>query len=726
MQPFPHAHPVNHAPALWHPAPDCPRTGFAVVLFRRRLPASPRATTLWVTASQRFELYLDGALIARGPARSDPWRWNVTRVRLPRLATGRHLLAARVTHFGPFGGNGQLGDNGFFLVAGDLPAGDWRCWHDQSREGGHPARWGQRGFVYDVGTGETVHGDRVPWGWETTGFNDADWPVARVVCPQPVDEWGNIPLKHILQPDPLPAMEERIQRFPGFQPLTVPARTTQRVLLDMRELTNAYPVLTVSGGQGSRLQIVSAESPFTGVGHAKGNRDLTAGKQLWGQGDEFRPDGGRHRQFTTLWFRAFRYLELTITTADQPLRLEDVHARFTGYPLRQRARFSAYRQFWDVSWRTARLCAHETFFDCPHYEQMQFPGDTRVQAVFHYLLANDDRLARKAIDDFHASRTPSGLLRCKFPTRSMQTLPTYALYWIGMLHDFRVYRGDRDFLRRYLPAAHDVMAWFADRVRRDGMLGRIDYAPFMDWTEPFRCGNAPQDADGGSAILTLLYAEACQWLAGLEPDRATQWRQQARSLVRATLRHCWDARRRLLADTAGQASFSVHAQVQAILAGAWPATRARAILDRALDDRTITQPGTFYYRYYVMQALKRAGLRERFFALLAPWEQCLHDTGLTTWPESCGDDARSDCHAWSVSPPIEFLQTVLGVEPDPAVDGFARITFQPTLGPLAEVTGTIPTPHGPIRVRLARGQRPQLDSPVPVRACRQDRAATIL
>jgi hypothetical protein len=490
-------------------------------------------------------------------------------------------------------------------------------------------------------------------------------------------------------------------------------------LLDMRELTNAYPVLTVSGGKGSRLQMVSAESPFTGVGHVKGNRNVTAGKHLWGQGDEFRPDGGRHRQFTTLWFRAFRYLELTIATGDQPLRLEDVHARFTGYPLRQRARFSAYRPFWDVSWRTARLCAHETFFDCPHYEQMQFPGDTRVQAVFHYLLANDDRLARKAIDDFHASRAPSGLLRCKFPTRSMQTLPTYALYWIGMLHDFRVYRGDRDFLRSYLPAAHDVMAWFAHRVRRDGMLGRIDYAPFMDWTQPFHCGNAPQDPDGGSAILTLLYAEACRWLAGLEPDRASQWRQQARSLVRATLRHCWDARRRLLADTAGHAGFSVHAQVQAILAGAWPAKQARAILNRALDDTTITQPGTFYYRYYVMQALKRAGLRERFFALLAPWEQCLHDTGLTTWPESCGDDARSDCHAWSVSPPIEFLQTVLGVEPDPAVDGFARITFQPTLGPLAEVAGIIPTPHGPIRVRLARGQRPQLDSPVPVRACRQ-------
>ena len=761
MCPFPHGHPINHTPALWHPAPDCPRDGFAVVLFRRSFTVA-RRTTLWVTTSQRFELFLDGHRIARGPARSDPWRWNVSRVVIP---AGQHVLAARVTHFGQFGGLGQMGGPGFFLVctepvvgAASTPRPDqviaaegWRCWHDQSRLGGHPSMWGKRGFTYDVGAGETVRGELVPWGWETPGFDDSAWPVAKVVCKESANPWGNLPLQHILQPDPLPAMEERVQRFPSFQPVSVPANTAQRVMLDMRELTNAYPVLTVSGGKGSRIQMVSAESPFTGEGFAKGHRDITDGKHIWGQCDEFLPDGGRQRRFTTLWFRAFRYLELTITTAAEPLTLDDVHALFTGYPMKPQARFSAYRQFWDVSWRTARLCAHETFFDCPHYEQMQFPGDTRVQAVFHYLIANDDRLARKAIDDFHASREPSGLLRCKWPSRANQILPTYALYWIGMLHDFRVYRGDRDFLRRYLPAANGVMEWFAQRVRRDGMLGRIDYAPFMDWTKPFACGNAPQDAAGGSAILTLLYAEACQWMAWLEPGNATRWRQQSRSLIHATLRQCWDAQRGSLADTSGRTSFSVHAQVEAILAGAWPATKARRVLETALCESevsrgsgllpatgpgnrgqkaaptttpttAITPVGTFYYRYYVMQALKRAGLRDRFFELLAPWAKVLDGTGLTTWPEGGTDASRSDCHAWSVSPAIEFLQTILGVEPDPSADGFARITFNPTLGPLEKVAGKVPTPHGPITVRLQRGRRAELDSPVPVRGAGSGRS----
>jgi len=285
-------------------------------------------------------------------------------------------------------------------------------------------------------------------------------------------------------------------------------------------------------------------------------------------------------------------------------------------------------RFWHVSWRTARLCAHETFFDCPHYEQMQFPGDTRVQAIFHYLIADEDRLARKAIDDFHASRVPEGLTLCKYPSQRAQILPTYSLYWIGMLHDFRVYRGDLEFLRRYLPGAREVMAWFERRLRPDGMLGRLDYAPFVDWARDFQCGNAPQDPDGGSAILTLLLAQACQWMAGLEsacgfPQLTGRWSRMGRDLVKATLRVCWDARRALLADTAQRRSFSLHAQVEGILAGAWPQAKARAILCKALDDEAITQPGTFYYRYYVAQALKRVGERRRFFDLLSPWEKCL-------------------------------------------------------------------------------------------------------
>jgi hypothetical protein len=756
MDRFPPAHPVLYTSCIWHPDSNVPREGYAVVLFRRKftLPKAARNVRLWVSASQRFILHLDGKIIARGPSRSDPERWNCPAVDVGVLSAGRHVLAATVFHMGSHAGKAQLGGPGFFLLHAEgmdlsrrLDTGTgWKCFHDVSRTPVVKHCWAKKTPHDVVGSGERVDAKKYPWGWERIGFVDKDWPQAWIVCRAARDDWGNRPLGHVLRPDPLPPMEERSQRFTrvveapeglrdrltrwleGPGRVVVPSRTHWRIVLDLGAVTNAYPLLKVSGGKGSHIRMVSAEAPYLDSTYAKGDRDKTDGANIWGHRDDFHPDGGRHRTFTTLWFRSFRYVELVIQTAENPLSLESFETLFTGFPLSSTERFvpdarhrNSCARMLDISWRTARLCAHETFFDCPHFEQAQFEGDSRVQAVFHYLLAGEDRLARKAIDDFHASRTEEGLLLSHFPARTPQVIATFSLFWIGMLHDFRVYRGDAAFLRRYMPCAREILAWFDFHTRADGLLGFIAHAPFMDWTGDFKCGNAPQDTDGGSSILTLLFASACGWMAELEnvcgyPELTNRWRRMHRRLVKTTMNSCWDARRGLLADTPLKRTFSVHAQVQAILVGALRSSHARKVLRRAIDATGVTQVGTLYYRYYVAQAMKACGWREGFFDLLRSWETLLEGTGLTTWPES-DKNPRSDCHAWSVTPAIEFLQTILGIEPDPRSHGFSSMQFHPTLGPLSEASGTVPTPHGDVRVKIRRdgirGVDVELYTPVP-------------
>ena len=76
--------------------------------------------------------------------------------------------------------------------------------------------------------------------------------------------------------------------------------------------------------------------------------------------------------------------------------------------------------------------------------------------------------------------------------------------------------------------------------------------------------------------------------------------------------------------------------------------------------------------------------------------------GLTTFAERMdlpNNPSRSDCHAWSASPNIEMLRTVLGV--DSAAPGFARVLVRPHLGKLAFVEGSVPHPKGAIEVRVA-------------------------
>lgn len=202
-----------------------------------------------------------------------------------------------------------------------------------------------------------------------------------------------------------------------------------------------------------------------------------------------------------------------------------------------------------------------------------------------------------------------------------------------------------------------------------------------------------------------------------------RWKRLAGSLRQSTQRLCWDAKRGLLADTARRNSFSQHAQVLAVLAGLWPARRSARVLQRALADSSVQGPGTLYFRYYLAQALRQAGLVAELYHLLGLWDQVLEGTGLSTWPESDGD-ARSDCHGWSVTPPLEFLQGILGVCPDPSADGMSRLILDPFPGPLQQARGLVPTPHGPVRIAWKRADphlQITLDSPVPLHVAALDR-----
>ena len=120
-------------------------------------------------------------------------------------------------------------------------------------------------------------------------------------------------------------------------------------------------------------------------------------------------------------------------------------------------------------------------------------------------------------------------------------------------------------------------------------------------------------------------------------------------------------------------------------------------MQRILTDTTITQ-ATYYFGYYVLEALNRAGMGDRYVEQLEPWQTMLA-IGLTTTPEE-PDPTRSDSHAWSAHPNYGLLATVLGIRP--AESGFRSVSITPQLGSLRHAEGTVPHPYGDIDVALVR------------------------
>ena len=712
--------------AHWISVPGAPPFDYGVYHFRRafELPSKPASFSIHVTADNRYQLFVNGERVGAGPARGDLNHWRYETYDIARLLKpGKNVLATLVWNFGTQAPMAQVTHQTGFLLAGEMvdtgPA--WKCIRDEAYEPEPVTRKLLPDGYYVAGPGDRVIAARYPWGWEQPGFDDSGWKAPLVGAAGGPRDSVDSPSRWMLVPRSIPMPDDRPQRLArvrlaqGITPpagfpaavaaFTIPARTRAELLLDQDYLTTAYPELEVSGGAGAVITLGYAEALFLPGTNRKENRNEVEGKQFQGYQDVFIADGGAGRIFRPLWWRTYRYLRLVVETQAEPLTITDLRGVSTGYPFVGKARFDAgseeLQRTLDAGWRTARLCAHETYMDCPYYEQLQYAGDTRVQALVSLYMTGDGRLMRNAIEQLDSSRTAEGATYSRAPSRLQQYIPPFSLWWIGMLHDYWMYQDDPVFVREMLPGVRAVLAFFAAHQKPDGSLGRLPWWNYVDWTREWPGGVPPAGPDGSSAPLDLQLLLATQWAVRLEAALGTkalaaEYDAEAAKLRATVHNRYWDPSRRLFADTQDKSHYSQHAQALAVLAGAVQGAEARELIDRAAGDASLVQC-SIYFRYYLHAALAAAGSGDRYLDMLGEWRGQLA-RGLTTWAESF-EPSRSDCHAWGSSPNIELFRTVLGI--DSAAPGFRHVLIQPSLGKLTRVSGAIPHPKGEVAVSLA-------------------------
>ena len=728
--------------AKWIVAPGTDPFGFGVYHFRKPLdlPEQPRRFVVHVTADNRYQLRVNGNRVVCGPARGDLNHWRYETVDLaPFLRAGRNVVAAVVWNYGDLAPEAQTTWRTGFLIQGGT-ADEKAVNSDESWKAARNAAYSPIPFThaqlrgyYVVGPGERVEGAKYPWDWERPEYDDSSWAAAQPAVPDGRSNGSpraspDAPNRWLLVPRTIPLMEERPERlaavrqavgvsvpsaFPAAPAaFTVPARTRARVLLDVAKLTTAYPVLQYSGGAGATIKMGYAESLYLpkAEGGDKGNRNEVDGKEFIGNYDLVVADGGQDRLYSPLWWRTYRYLELTIETQAEPLLIEDLYGIYTGYPFERKqqvdARSPLVEQILDVGWRTARLCAHESYMDCPYYEQLQYAGDTRIQALVSLYAAGDGRLMKNAIAHLNDSRTAEGATMSRAPTRQQQYIPPFSLWWIGMVHDYFMYVDDPAFVQEMLPGVRAVLGFFAAHQKDNGSLGAMPWWNYVDWTPEWQNGVPPREADGSSAPLDLQLLLAYDWATHLEETLgsralAAEYRAAAARLRQAIRSLYWDAGRRLFADTPAHKQYSQHSNVLAVLSGVTSGNEARDLVTRILADTTLVRC-SYYFRHYLHSAVNLVGEGDRYLDLLGDWESML-SRGLTTFAERYeqpGNPTRSDCHAWSASPNFEIFRTVLGI--DTAAPGFQRVRIRPFPGRLERVAGSIPHPKGEISVKIER------------------------
>jgi hypothetical protein len=727
--------------ASWITHPTAPLRDPVVLHFRRTLtlPAVPASYVVRVSADNRFILWVNGKRVGDGPARGDLGHWRYEKFDLaPLLQPGDNLVTATVWNWGVFAPIAQMSDRTAFLVeseaTGDGSISTPGGWMVEEESGQRPLDRKSVSFLtyFASGPGEEIDASKYDWSWNAPTVAGGHWvkpgdPMRDSMFPNATNHahsadttgdnfWGLVPdeLPHMEYSETSPGLVVSVDGSVGggplrVNPLPVSARRQAHIILDRKTLTTAYPRLTVTGGKGAKIRLTYSEALYD-KDKKKADRDAVDGRQAYGLNDLFLPDGGDHRVFEPLWWRTWRYLQLDIETADQPLTLESLTANFSAYPFEERAKLTTgdpgLDKIWEISWRTARLDAHETYMDTPYYEQLQYIGDTRIQALISYTVGGDDRLGRQALEAFNDSRIPEGITRSRYPSSLPQNIPTFSLLWIGMLRDWWMYRPDPAPVRESLEGTRSVLDWFAQHERPDGLLEKLPWWSFIDWVPS---GETPTyDSHGESCITTLQYLGALNDALDLEdalgdPVLAGRYRDRAAHVKAAIYGKCWNAERKLLADNPDQKVYSQQANILGVLLDVIPQDEQKNVLKQMLGIEPGTTPNgtlsaSYYFRFYLARALEHAGMADEYLNSLEPWRKLL-PLHFSTWPEIPGD-TRSDSHAWTSHPIYDLLTLVAGIEP--ASPGFAAVRIAPHLGNLPSLTASFPHPEGLIEVKYEK------------------------
>lgn len=741
--------------AKWITHPDLSGGEHAVVLFRKKfsLIDRPQQFIISVSADNHYRLYVNGKKVGFGPQLSDIRHWRYETIDIaPYLQAGENVLAAEVINWGYFRFFGMQSVHTGLVVNGfsekeqvvNTLGGTWKTfWNKAVHE--KPVRWRVAnpdiigGFYACNPTDSLVVAD-YPWDWEQLNFNDAAWKES--IFLENASAFGGS-FGWVLEPRNVPQqvqIEERLARvarsegidvpvrfLQGNAPLLIPANAKVSFLIDHVVLTTGYPEIHFSGGRNARIKISYAENLFN-PDKSKGDRNDISGKKLVGYQDVIVADGSLKRSYQPTWLRTFRFVQIEVITQEEPLQLLDFYNLKTTSSIPLKATFSTndpmHGKIFDLCQRTVQLCTQDYFLSDAYYETMQYLGDSKVHIPVWQSMTGNDLHTRNALQQFHYSRLPDGNLTSCYPLKSTFVHPTYSVIWVDMVYDYLKQSGDKAYTQQFLAGIQQTLAGFDVLIQPNGLAGATSWNYFVDWyVESTQGGLGPGHKGINSAVVTLHYVHALQSAAKIfqtfgKTAEATQYLNRANFIKKKVYEQCFDAKRGIFAERPDKSFYDQHSNIMAILTDAVPASLHQSILRKILTEKDIS-PATYYYRYYLFEAIHKAKAIDLFELVQEPWKELVNlnlSTALERF-ESGKKPTRSECHPWSTAPAYFYYKTIAGIEPVGL--GFSTIKIAPSLGKLNQIEGIYPSPLGEISFKINRkstgGVQAELNIPSPIK-----------
>lgn len=723
-----------------------------LVLFRKKVSIKNefKKIIIKLTADSRYKLWINGNFCEVGPLKGTKNKWYLDTIDVTNFfKVGINQIAIEVLRYPKDLLKGNFGINRTskpgLLVNGEID------YFDSKKQFISDDSW--KGYIHNnfsiipedesfapLEIMEKRIGIFKLKGWKETDFDDSDWESTYTYSDQ--DLPTILKLKN-LKKRPIPFMKRSMHNFKeikqvikskspkkdwsgflqGLNEITIAPNSTEVIDISAGQEMTAYLYLAMKNGKDTDISVLQSEAyvgkeipKVNGITlYEKDDREEIFNKNLKGFTDKYSVSGyggdDLDETYNPFWFRTFRFIRLTIKTKDTPITLSRFNYEETGYPLKVVTKVNtsdpSMSGIWDLSKLTLQRCMHETYEDCPFYEQLQYVMDTRSQMLYTYAISGDNRLGKKAIDDFQDSQTKNGLLNGASPSYVPNVIPSFSIYYILMLKDYMMYFGDKKFLKRHMGSVDKILNYYDSHLTPEGYVGVIGTLngkskqwSFIDWAmEWAETTGAPTAIKKGPiTIESLLYLyglQKAQLLAGYlhENDMRKKYSRRETRLVNAIEKYCI-GNNGMIKDGPNVEEYSQHGQVFGILTNVLKYDQGREILKRTINDKQNYAQCSIAMSFYLFRALEKVGLYDLIDNYWNIWRDLLKDN-CTTSIESKSTE-RSECHAWGAVALYELPTKVLGVQP--AEPGFKSVKISPLVGRLKYASGEVWTPKGVLKV----------------------------
>lgn len=669
--------------------------------------------TVKVSADTRYRLYINGKEICHGPCAGGVFKKYFEEAECAdALLIGQNTVEVQVLH---------NADNDliitmfrrnkpalFFEGVGKTADGDFSVCSDESFEifEVNGIEYGRRrNIMSSAGPFETVSSETSLEKLETAILGDTNIERGGY------SPWG-VASKYLLEKRPIPLFFAKEKKELKMLREYIADDGKYNMIFDSETYTTAMVTYEYSAEQGCKLVSYYAECAMT-IGDDgklyKGLRDEPEGI-IDSTAFDILTANGENQSHEIFSYRAFRFIR--VECDKKPDTFKIFAARYT-YDFESAAANGGVGSFassnplhtdiWNISRNTLECCAHEVWVDCPFYEQQQYVMDGGLESIFAWSLSNDSSLQKKLLCDMAQSQNADGLISANYPNIDIQIIPGFSLYFIMAVREYLRYTNDIGFARRMTGVCDRILEYFGRTVQKNG-LSMPDYGwRYLDWVSTWKHGVPNGANDVPMTAYNLMYAAALNAAAeicdacrrsGLASDYRARWKDTVTSVNNS----CFDTKRGLYTDVYKGSEYSQHTAVWAILSGAVSGDEAHTLMERTMDDETVSKC-SFSMRYYLLRALEKSDCYEKYAdAVLAGWKIML-DNHSTTWCEDAVT-CRSECHGWSSAPMYEMSSMILGVKP--IENGFRRVLVKPHELGLTHAAGRVPTPRGYIDVEWKR------------------------